>query len=178
VRKQIHGAGPSEFGRETDLIGCQTGVIGQETGVIGLETGVTLIELLAALVVSAFVVAMASRIFLSGHAQFVRRSAESEKIALCYRLKAEVEAGLKGEILTCAGGKVALQTDSGQIDLGDRLRVRLPALTEVRFECLEPDSAGAVLQAWKDAAQPALIEYGLRVKVRGQIDSLSGSWLR
>ena len=151
---------------------------GAETGVKGPETGVTLIELLAALVVSAFVVAMASRIFLSGHAQFVRRSAESEKIALCYRLKAEVEAGLKGEVLACSGGKIAFQTDTGEIDLGDRLRARLPALTDARFACLEPDSAGTVLQTWKDAAQPALIEYDLRIRVRGQDDLLSGSWLR
>jgi hypothetical protein len=149
-----------------------------ETGVTGWETGVTLIELLAALVVSAFVVAMASRIFLSGHAQFVRRSEESEKIALCYRLKAEVEAGLKGEVLACSGGKVTLQTDTGQIDLGDRLQARLPALADARFDCLEPDSAGTGLQTWKDAAQPALIEYDLRIRVRGRNDSLSGSWLR
>ena len=158
--------------------GRETGVIGPETSVTGLETGVTLIELLSALVVSAFVVAMASRIFLSGHAQFARRSAESEKIALCYRLKAEVEAGLKGEILTCAAGKLALLTDSGQIDLGARLHARLPALIEAHFDCQEPDSSGTALQAWKDGAQPALIEYGLRVQVRGQVDSVSGSWLR
>lgn len=144
----------------------------------GQEAGVTLIELLAALVVSAFVVAMASRIFLSGQAQFVRRSAESEKIALCYRLKGEVEAGLNNEILACSGGKLALLNDSGQVDLGDRLRTRLPALTEARFDCLEPDSTGTALQVWKDGAQPALIEYGLRLRVRGQVDSLSGSWLR
>jgi len=142
------------------------------------QAGLTLIELLAALVVSAFVVAMASRIFLSGHAQFVRRSAESERIALCYRLRAEVEAGLKGEILACSGGGLSLLSDTGQVDFGGRLRSRLPALTEVRFECLETDPAGAALQAWKDAAQPALIEYGLRIRVRGQDDSLTGSWLR
>jgi hypothetical protein len=185
VSKGLCNLGLPESGREsivtgpeTSVTGLETGVIGREISVIGSETGVTLIELLSALVVSAFVVAMASRIFLSGHAQFVRRSAESEKIALCYRLKAEVEAGLKGEILTCAAGKLALQTDSGQFDLGDRLHARLPALTEARFDCLEPDSTGAGLQAWKDAAQPALIEYGLRVRVRGQVDSVSGSWLR
>ena len=144
----------------------------------GREIGVTLIELLAALVVSAFVVAMAGRIFLAGHAQFARRSAESEKVALCYRLKAEVEAGLKGEIGACVGGKIALMTDSGRVDLGDRIRGRLPALAEARFECLEPDASGAGLQAWKDAAQPALVEYGLHFRVRGQVDSLAGSWLR
>lgn len=166
------------IGPEAGLIGLETGVIGPETGVIGPETGVTLIELLAALVVSAFVVAMASRVFLSGHAQFVRRTADSEKIALCYRLKAEVEAGLKGEILECSGGKLTLQTDTGQIDLGDRLRARSPGLAEARFACLETDPAGTGLQTWKDAAQPALIEYGLRIRVRGQDDSLSGSWLR
>lgn len=142
------------------------------------EKGVTLIELLSALVVSAFVVAMASRIFLSGHAQFVRRSEESEKIALFYRLKVEVEAGLKEEIAACSGGKLTLLTDSSQVDLGDRLRARLPGLTEARFACLEPDPTGTGLQEWKDAAQPALIEYGLRVRVRGQVDSLTGSWLR
>jgi prepilin-type N-terminal cleavage/methylation domain-containing protein len=144
----------------------------------GREAGLTLIELLAAMVVSAFVVAMASRIFLSGHAQFVRRSAESEKIALFYRLKAEVEAGLKGEIQECSGGKLALLTDSGQVDLATRLRARLPALTEARFDCLEPDATGSGLQAWKDADQPALVDYNLRVKVREQADSLTGSWLR
>lgn len=171
VRGQARGVGNRGFGPET-------GVKGPEAGVTGLETGVTLIELLAALVVSAFVVAMASRIFLSGHAQFARRSAESEKMALCYRLKAEVEAGLKGEVQACAGGRLTILTDSGQVNLGDRLKARLPALAEARFDCLEPDGTGAGLQAWKDAAQPALIEYGLRIHLRGQVDSLSGSWLR
>jgi hypothetical protein len=142
------------------------------------ETGVTLIELLAALIVSAFVVAMASRIFLSGHAQFVSRSTDSEKMALFYRLKAEAEAGLKGDILSCSGGRLTLRTDSGQVDLGDRLRARLPALTQARFDCLEPDSSGSSLQEWAASAQPALIEYLLRVRVRGKDDSLSGSWLR
>lgn len=142
------------------------------------EKGVTLIELLSALVVSAFVVAMASRIFLSGHAQFVHRSVESEKISLFYRLKAEVEAGLKQEIAACSGGKLTLLTDSNQVDLGERLRAHFPGLTEARFACLELDPTGTGVQEWKDAAQPALIEYGLRIRVRGQVNSLTGSWLR
>jgi prepilin-type N-terminal cleavage/methylation domain-containing protein len=156
---------------------AKMGSIGRRPG-LSRENGVTLIELLAALVVSAFVVAMASRIFLSGHAQFVRRSADSEKMALFYRLKAETEAGLKGEILACSGGQLSLLTDSGQVDLGARLRARTPALVATRFDCLEPDAAGTGIQAWKEATQPALIEYGLRVRVRGQEDSLTGSWLR
>jgi prepilin-type N-terminal cleavage/methylation domain-containing protein len=142
------------------------------------QAGLTLIELLAALVVSGFVVAMASRIFLSGHAQFVKRSAEAETLAAFYRLKAEVGGALRNEIRSCSGGRLTLRSDSGSFDLGTRLSGRLPALAEARFLCLEPDGDGADLQEWKDADQPALVEYHLEVRTRGRIDSLDGSWLR
>lgn len=142
------------------------------------EEGVTLIELLAALAVSGLVVAMASRIFLSGHAEFLRRSADSEKMALFYRLKAEVEGAMRGEIASCAAGHLVFRSDSGSADLGDRLRKRHPEIAQSRFQCLEPDPDGTSLQDWKDGAQPPLIEYRLDIRFRRGSDSLFGSWLR
>ena len=72
---------------------------------------------------------------------------------------------------------MSVRTDSGQYDLGDRLRARMPALVRSRFRCLEPDPAGGSLQDWQQSAQPALIEYGLGIRLRGKNDSLAGSWL-
>jgi prepilin-type N-terminal cleavage/methylation domain-containing protein len=142
------------------------------------EKGVTLIELLAAMAITGLVVALASRIFLSGQAQFLRRSADSEKMAFFYRMKSEVEGGLKGELASCGGGRLVFRSDTGGADFGDRLRKRHPEITQARFQCLEPDPAGGALQDWKDGAQPPLIEYRVDIHFRQGTDSLSGSWLR
>jgi prepilin-type N-terminal cleavage/methylation domain-containing protein len=142
------------------------------------ESGMTLIELLAALLISGFVVAMASRIFLSGHLQFLRRSADSERMNLFYRLKAETQGALAKEIVSCESGRLAFLSDSGKTDAAEWLKRRIPALSEARFACLEPASDGATLQDWKDASQPPLVEYILRVRLRGEPDSMTGSWLR
>jgi prepilin-type N-terminal cleavage/methylation domain-containing protein len=142
------------------------------------ERGVTLIELLAAMALSGLVVALASRIFLSGHAQFLRRSADSEKMALFYRLKAEVESNLKGEIISCTGGHLVFRSDSGEADLGAKLRKRHPDLAQSRFQCMEPDPEGTALQDWKEGAKPPLIEYRLDIRFHRSMDSLTGSWSR
>jgi prepilin-type N-terminal cleavage/methylation domain-containing protein len=142
------------------------------------ERGVTLIELLAAMALSGLVVALASRIFLSGQAQFLRRSADSEKMAAFYRMKAEVETDLRGEIISCAGGRLVFRSDSGEIDLGAKLRKRHPDLAQSRFACLEPDEGGSALQIWKAGAQPPLIEYRLDIRFHRGMDSLTGSRLR
>jgi prepilin-type N-terminal cleavage/methylation domain-containing protein len=142
------------------------------------ERGVTLIELLAAMAVSGLVVALASRIFLSGHAQFLRRSADSEKVAMFYRLKAEVEGSLKGEVVSCTEGRLVLRSDTGDADLGAKLRKRHPEVAQSTFKCLEANPDGTSIQDWKDGAQPPLIEYRLAIRFHQGADSLTGSWLR
>jgi prepilin-type N-terminal cleavage/methylation domain-containing protein len=142
------------------------------------ERGVTLIELLAALAITGFVVAMAGRVFLSGHAQFLRRSADAEKLAAFYRLRAEVRGGLREDVGSCAGGRLMLRDENEPADLGERIRKRMPVVTEAHFLCWEIAAAGGTLQAWTESAQPALVEYRFRIRIRGKEDSLSGSWMR
>jgi type II secretory pathway pseudopilin PulG len=138
----------------------------------------TLVELLAALLVSGFVVAMAGRIFLSGHAQFVKRSAESERLGILYRLKAEVRGALRDDIARCQGGGLWIKQGDAEADLQAFLKKRSPGLQDADFRCLEPAADGASLQEWTDGAQPRMVEYRLRVKTRGVLDTLAGSWIR
>jgi prepilin-type N-terminal cleavage/methylation domain-containing protein len=140
--------------------------------------GMTLIELLAALLISGFVVSMAGRIFLSGNAQFVKRSADSERLSTLYGLKAALRGALRGEVSRCAGGTLWLKDKSVEIDLLTLLRKKTPELADGKFRCLEPDAAGTALQDWREAIQPPLVEYRLLLKLKGEADSLSGSWLR
>lgn len=141
--------------------------------------GMTLIELLAALLISGFVVSMAGRIFLSGNAQFVKRSADSERLSTLYGLKAALRGALRGEVSRCGAGTVWLKGKSGETDLLVLLKKKTPELADGKFRCLEPDAAGTALQEWREAIQPPLVEYRLLLKKKkGEDDSLSGSWLR
>lgn len=140
--------------------------------------GVTLIELLAAIVIAGFVMTLAGKAFLSGNAQFLKRSADSERLASLYRLKAGLGHALRGEVSRCAAKGLYLKDGDGETEILARLRKRFPFVEGGSFRCLEPDAAGSALQEWKDADQPPLVEYRLRVRVRGTADSLVGSWLR
>ena len=139
--------------------------------------GVTLIELLAALLISAIVVAVAGRIFLSGHAQFMKRSADSAKLGSFYRSKRIVEAALKSEVVRCEGGRLWLRRNGVESELEAEVKKHDRAVKDAEFRCLEAAADGATLQPWKDGAQPRLVEYRLRFKTGGDVDSLSGSFL-
>jgi hypothetical protein len=137
-----------------------------------------LIELLAALLITGFVVTVASRIFLSGNAQFVKRSADSDRLNARYRLKAQLRNAFLQEAVRCEGGRLTLKGPEGDFDLLGHLRKRDEGVVEAAFKCLEADAGGGALQAWREADQPPLIEYRLILKIRGGSDTLDGSWLR
>ena len=140
--------------------------------------GMTLIELLAALVISGFVMAMAGRVFLSGNAQFIKRSADSERLSVMYRIKADIRGALQGEVARCEKGGLWLKAATGEADLLEMLRKKEPGLAGGWFRCLEIAADGKALQEWRIADQPPLVEYGLLVRSRGGEDSLSGSWIQ
>ena len=135
-------------------------------------------ELLAALVISGFVVAMAGRIFLSGHAQFVKRSSESERLEELYRLKAQVHGALTGEIARCEGGKLWLRDAKGEIDFEAALKAKSKAIEGARFRCVVPEAGSGGLTEWTGGGQPSLVEYSVRLRTRGAADTLAGSAIR
>ena len=142
------------------------------------ERGITLIELLAALLISGFVVLMASRIFISGNRQFLLRSSESRRLEEMYRLKAVVQGILKREVVQCAAGRLSLRDGDDPEDAEALIKSRFPGFTGAVFRCLETGPGHEGLVEWKDWFQPRLIEYRVMLKSKGAADTLSGSWIK
>ncbi len=142
------------------------------------ERGVTLVELLAALVISAFIVVMASRIYLGGHFQFLRRIWEAERLETRYRLKGMLQGALKEEVARCTGGKLWLRGTGPEKEMDGLLRVRFPEYSVATFLCLEPAPDSASLVEWKGRFQPKLVEYQVVLKSHGAADTLVGSCIK
>lgn len=140
--------------------------------------GVTLIELIVAIVISALVVGLASRLFLTGQREFLARVFESDRLSALVRLKGAVYQGLQGEVSRCAEGKVYLGHDSGDTEMGAWLKGRFPSADSLDFRCFEVDAGGDKLIEWKGRFQPQLVEYRISLKTRKIVDRLEGSVLR
>jgi prepilin-type N-terminal cleavage/methylation domain-containing protein len=129
-----------------------------------MKRGVTLVELLAALVISALVVTLASRIFLSGNREFLRRVAGSEELARQYRIKARLHHLFEGTVASCSDGAARLKSEG--------------AVDSLFVKCLVVDTGGKALVPWDGSGQPQLVEY--RVVIRGRYGPvrLEGSVLK
>lgn len=142
------------------------------------RSGVTLVELVAAVVISALVVALASRVFLSGQKEFLARVFETDRLSDLVRLKGVLHRALGGRIERCEGGKMALATDSAALDLNGWIKTRFPEADSLVFRCLEADVARGELTEWKGRFQPRLVEYRACLKMRGRAECLVGSVLK
>lgn len=140
--------------------------------------GVTLVELLAALLISGFVVVLAGRIFLSGNRQYLQRFSESERLAALYRIKAGVQGALKGEVERCSGGKLWLRSDSGQSELAPMLKSRYPGMASADFRCFETGTDSTSLTEWTEGFQPRLVEYRVVLGQGAKTDTLAGSMIK
>lgn len=144
----------------------------------GSQRGVTLVELLAALVISALVVTLASRLLLTGQKQYLERLFETDRISALVRMKGALHQALGRPIATCGAGRVALATDSTDLDLAVWLETRYPEADSMVFKCLEVDQGGGELREWQGRFQPQLVEYRACLAVRGRKDCLAGSVLK
>lgn len=138
--------------------------------------GVTLIELVVAVVISALVVTLASRLFLTGQKEFLARVFETDRLSALLRLKGNLQSALRGEVERCEGGRLRLDLDSGGTDLGACIKARFPEADSLDFRCYEVD--GDRLSEWKGRFQPQLVEYRISLKTRGRVDRLEGSVLK
>ena len=144
----------------------------------GTQRGITLVELLAALVISALVVTLASRILLTGQRQYLARMFETDRLSALLRMKGALHQALGGRIAACGSGRLALDTDSTDLDLAAWFKARHPGADSLVFECLEVDEALTELVAWKGRFQPHLVAYRACLEVRGRTDCLAGSVLK
>lgn len=144
----------------------------------GREKGMTLVELLAALVISALVVALASRLFLAGHNQFLARVFETDRLSAMVRLKGALHHTLQGEIGGCESGRLLLMDGDVKKDLAAFLKERFPETDSLQFKCYETGSDGGDLVEWKQRFQPQLVEYRILLKTRKAQDWLEGSVLK
>jgi type II secretory pathway component PulJ len=145
---------------------------------VNRERGITLIELLAALLISGFVILMASRIFISGNRQFLLRSSESRRLEELHRLKAVVQGDFARDVVECAAGRLSLREGDGTVGAEKLIKAHVPGLTGASFRCLETGPGHETLVEWKDWFQPRLIEYQVMLKTNGVLDTLSGSWIK
>lgn len=140
--------------------------------------GLTLIELLAALVISALAVALASRLYLTGHKEFLARVFETDRLSALVRVKGSLHQALAGAVARCGRGSLSLATDSADADMADWLKARFPEADSMVFRCFEVDARDGELVEWKDRFQPQLVEYRVVLRTRGKRDELKGSVLR
>ena len=135
-------------------------------------------ELLAAMAISAIVIALAARIFLSGHREFLGRAEESGRLAGLYRAKSAVRHALRGEIVRCEGGRLWLREEEGEKDFEEWFKARFPEADSLDFRCFEAEEGADSLAPWHSLAQPALVEYRLALGKGAKRDVLAGSWLK
>jgi hypothetical protein len=150
----------------------------EKRGEDGGSRGVTLVELLAALLTSGFVVALASRIFLSGNREYLQRFSESERLAVLYRIKAGVQGALIGEVERCSGGKLWLRSDSGEMELAPMLKAHYPGMASADFRCFETGADSSSLGEWTEGFQPRLVEYKVVLRQGAKSDTLAGSMVK
>ncbi|MDQ3000827.1 MAG: hypothetical protein M3Y08_06160 [Fibrobacterota bacterium] len=143
-----------------------------------MKRGATILELLAAMVISALVVVLASRIFITGNHQYLARVMESKGLANLYRMKVAVAKALGGEIAKCETGRLWLRVEDAEVDLQSELKGRFPELESADFYCLELDRGSASFLDWKARFQPSLVEYRLILKENSVWDSLIGSTIK
>lgn len=140
------------------------------------ERGMTLLEVIAALVISALVIALASRLFLTGQSQFLERVFESDRLSGQVRLKGALRQALEGEVLGCESG--ALRLKGEEKDLAASIKERFPGADSLEFHCRETSQDGESLVKWAQRFQPQLVEYRLVLLTRGKKDRLEGSILK
>ena len=142
------------------------------------QRGITLVELIAAMVISALVVTLASRVFLTGQKEYLARVFDTDRISALVRLKGALHQSLGGNIATCDGGRITLATDSADLDLAAWLEARHPEADSLVFKCLEVEEGRGEPAEWKGRFQPQLVEYRACLEIRGRRDCLSGSVLK
>lgn len=140
--------------------------------------GVTLIELIVAIVISALVVGLASRLFLTGQREFLARVFESDRLSGLVRLKGALHQALRGEVTRCADGRLYIAKDGEESEMAALLKARFPESDSLDFRCYEVDAGGDKLVEWKGRFQPQLVEYRVSLKTRKIVDRLEGSVLR
>lgn len=142
------------------------------------DKGLSLVELLAAMVISALVVALASRLFMSGQMEFLARVFETDRLSALVRLKGALHQALAAEVVRCGGGKLALVGDTAKSDLSAWVKRRFPDADSITFRCFETNAGGDGLVEWKERFQPQLVEYRITLRTRGRDDRLEGSILK
>jgi type II secretory pathway component PulJ len=139
---------------------------------------VTLIELLAALVISAIVIALVSRVFLSGHRQYLTRLLESEQLTEAIHLKRALNKTLQAKILECKSGRLKVRMNEQDQGLETWLKAEFPKTDSVSIKCFEWDETLEKLVPWESRFQPQLIEYRVLIGEGGPLNILEGSVLK
>ena len=143
-----------------------------------MKRGVTLVELLAAIALSALVIALATRIFLAGNRDFLAKALETGRLERLIRLKAEVRRALSLPVARCEGGRLWLEGEAGEKEIGEILKPRFQDLRAWDFRCFEADPGNKTLRECQEGSQVRLVEYRLLLEKHGKRDSLSGSYLK
>lgn len=140
--------------------------------------GVTLVELLSALVISAIVVTLISRVYLSGHREFLGRLLESDQLTALVKAKRTLDKALMGKINHCKSGHLGLVISSTKTDMETWLHSKIPTITSSSFHCFERDEATGEIVEWSGRFQPQLVEYRVQLVSKNKSDWLEGSVLK
>jgi prepilin-type N-terminal cleavage/methylation domain-containing protein len=140
------------------------------------EKGLTLLELLAALVISGFVMALAGKLFLSGQRAFHERIFDTDRLSSLLLIKGTLQQELSREILTCKNGRIELIREAATVNLSQWVQARFAEVASSEFRCFELD--GDHLSAWENRFQPSLVEYHIKMREGGKWSEWDGSLLK
>lgn len=158
---------------ESALVANPSDKDGVKPGSSPQEAGVTLVELLVAIVISALVVGLVSRLFYSGQRAYLDRIFETDRLSTFFALKTFLNQALSHEVVRCGDGELSLVENSGEKKLTAWIQERFPEVEASEFRCLEVD--GEVLSVWRNRFQPDLIEYRLTVRSGKALQKWVGS---
>jgi prepilin-type N-terminal cleavage/methylation domain-containing protein len=143
-----------------------------------VKKGLTLVELLAALVISSIVVALAGRIFLSGNKGMAERANDSDRLEKLFSVKTHMQNLLTRPFLKCDREEVTVQIGRNKINLQKEIRRKFPFADSLEIKCLVADTATKSFRPWNGIGQPQLVEYQVSINGKKSIDKLEGSVLK
>ncbi|MGL1934453.1 MAG: prepilin-type N-terminal cleavage/methylation domain-containing protein [Fibrobacterales bacterium] len=124
------------------------------------QRGVTLIELMAAIAVSAIVLTLLGQLFLQSQKEYSSRMSESWQFQKQYLIEKTINKALYSDFEECSFGKIKVKTLKSTVN--ESIYQKFPEVEAITFKCFELDPDLGIVQDWKFAIKPDLVKYQIQ----------------